>query len=81
MDPSTAPQNLLQTFERLLAALDRVLELAQRAGDNELLEWSGLAGLDATDLGEQLGLLFDVDAERRRHVIRAAIERLDQPPP
>jgi hypothetical protein len=26
MDPSTAPQNLLQTFERLLAALDRVLE-------------------------------------------------------
>jgi hypothetical protein len=81
MDPSTAPQNLLHTFERLLAALDRVLELTQRAGDDELLlEWSGLAGLDATDLGDQLGMLFDVDAERRRQVIRAAIERLDQPP-
>jgi hypothetical protein len=51
MDPSTAPQNLLQTFERLLAALDRVLEVALRSGDDEALEWSGLAGLDATDLG------------------------------
>jgi hypothetical protein len=69
-----------QIFERLLAALDRVLELAQRARDDELLEWSGLAGLDATDLGEQLGMLFDVDAERRRTGIRAAIERLDRPP-
>ncbi len=37
MDPGTAPQNVLQTFERLLAGLDRVLELAQRAGDNDLL--------------------------------------------
>jgi hypothetical protein len=81
MDPSTDPQNLLQTFERLMAALDRVLELSQRAGDDELLEWSGLAGLDATELGEQLGMLFDVEAERRRQVIRAAIERVDQPPP
>lgn len=60
MDPSADPQILLQTVERLLAALDRVLELAQRAVDDELLEWSGLAGLDATDLGAQLGMVFDV---------------------
>jgi hypothetical protein len=32
----------LETFGRLLQALERVLELAQRAGDDELLEWSGL---------------------------------------
>jgi hypothetical protein len=62
------------------AAPDCVLKLAQRAGDDELLEWTGLAALDATDVGEQLGMLFDVEAVRRRAVIRAAIGRLDRPP-
>lgn len=46
-----------------------------------VMEWSGLAALDATDMGEQLGMLFDVDAERRRDAIRAALKRLDRPPP
>jgi hypothetical protein len=46
--------------------------VAQRAEDDELLEWSGLAGLDATDLGEQLEMVFDVDAERRRQVISSS---------
>ncbi len=59
-----------------MAPPDRVLDLAHRADDDELLEWAGLAALDATDLGEQLGMLFDVEAERRRAVIRAAIGRL-----
>jgi hypothetical protein len=31
-----------------------VLELAQR-GDDELLDWAGLAALDATDIGDELG--------------------------
>jgi hypothetical protein len=38
----------------MLTALGRVLELAQRAGDDELLRWSRLAALDATDVGELL---------------------------
>jgi hypothetical protein len=37
-----------------------------------LPQCAGLAALDATDVGEQLGMLFDVEAERRRAVIRAA---------
>ncbi len=45
---------------------DHVLGLSQRAGNDELLEWTGLAALDATDVSEQLGMLFDVEAERRR---------------
>jgi hypothetical protein len=53
--------------------------LAQRAGNGELLEWSGLTALDAADVGEQLGMLFDVEAERRRAVIRGAIGWLDRP--
>jgi hypothetical protein len=46
------------------------------AGDDELLEWAGLAALDATDAGEQLGMLLDVDAERRRAVVRGADGRV-----
>ncbi len=52
-------------------------ELAQRAGDDELLEWTGPAALDATVVGKQLGMLFDLEAGGRRAVIRAAIEHLD----
>ena len=56
---------LLRDLCPLLTPPARVLELAQRAGNDELLEWTGLAALDATDVGEQLGMLFDVEAERR----------------
>jgi integrase len=52
---------------------------ARRPGNDEPLEWAGLVVLDATDVGEQPGMLFDVEAERRRAVIRAAIERVDGP--
>jgi hypothetical protein len=34
-------------------------------------EWTVLAALDATGVGEQLGMLFDTEAERRREVMRA----------
>jgi hypothetical protein len=44
-----------------------------------MLEWIGPAALDATDLGEQLGMLFDMEADRRRAVIRAAVGRFDRP--
>ena len=81
MDRESPSENVLETFERMLKALDRVLDLATRVGDDDLLEWSGLAALDATDLGEQLGMLFDTEAERRRAVVRAAIEHLDRPQP
>jgi hypothetical protein len=54
-----------------VGAIHGILELARRANDNKLLEWAGLAALDATDIGEQLDMLFDVEAEPWRVVIRA----------
>jgi hypothetical protein len=39
-------------------ARGQALDLAQRAGNDELLQWTGLAALDATDLGKQLGMLL-----------------------
>jgi hypothetical protein len=59
---------------------DPVLELAQRARADELPECTGLAALDATDVGEQRGMLLDVEAGRRRAVIRAVIEHPARPP-
>ncbi len=53
--------------------------MAQRAVADELLEWTGLAALDATDVGEKVGMLFDVEVEWRPAVIRAAIEHRDRP--
>jgi hypothetical protein len=38
---------------------------------------AGLAALDATGVGEHLGMVLDVEAERRRAVMRGAVERLD----
>jgi hypothetical protein len=49
---------------------------AQRAGDDELLEWAGLPAFDATDVGEQPGMLFDLEAERRRAVSGGAVDHL-----
>jgi hypothetical protein len=37
----------------MLATLDPVLEPTQRAGDDEMPEWTGLAALDAADVGER----------------------------
>jgi hypothetical protein len=48
-------------------------------GNDELLDWAGPAALYGTDVGEQLGVLFDVEAERRRAVIGGAIEHLARP--
>jgi len=69
---------LLETFERLLAALEQLAEEARRVGDDGVREWAALAALDAVDLGEELGMLFDVEAVRRRAVIEAEMADLDQ---
>jgi hypothetical protein len=46
----------------------------RRLGDDAIREWAELAQLDAIDLGEQLGLLSDVETAGRR----AAVWRGDQ---
>jgi hypothetical protein len=74
----TAPERPLETYDRLLRALDHLVELAQRTGDGAVREWAGLAMLDAIDLGDQLGMLDLAEADRRREAIRAAIDDLER---
>ena len=66
------PDSPLETYDRLLLALDQLLEEAQRVADAGVAEWAALATLDAIDLGEDLGMLWDVEAERRRAAVREA---------
>jgi hypothetical protein len=73
------PETPLETYDRLLRALDHLVELAQRTGDDDAVrEWAGLAMLDAIDLGDQLGMLDLAEADRRREAIRAAIDDLER---
>ena len=66
------PDSPLETYDRLLLSLDQLLEEAQRVADASVEEWATLAALDAIDLGEDLGMLWDVEAERRRGAVRTA---------
>ena len=74
---SGQPPNLLETFDRLLRAATHAATSARRTGDSEVREWTALAALDAIDLGEMLGMLHDVEAERLREEVRAAIDALE----
>jgi hypothetical protein len=67
-----------ETYAKLLVVLDQLAREAVRVGDEAVREWTALAQLDAIDLGEQLGLLFDQEAERRRQAAQAAVQDLDR---
>jgi hypothetical protein len=66
------PESPQETYAKLLVVLDELSREAQRVGDQAIREWVALAQLDAIDLGQQMGLLFDEEAERRREAVRAA---------
>jgi hypothetical protein len=61
--PNSSPS---ETYGKLLWVLDQLAREAARLGDDAISEWTELAQLDAIDLGEQLGLLSDVEAAGRR---------------
>ena len=71
------PNSPLETYNRLLQALDQLLEEVQRVADPGVNEWASLAMLDTMDLGEELGMLWDDEAERRR-AVRAAFGDVDR---
>ena len=48
------PDSSLQTHNRLLQALDQLLEEVQRVADRGINEWASLAMLDAIDCGRQV---------------------------
>jgi hypothetical protein len=68
---------LLETYNRLLETLEVIGIEAERSRDVGIREWAALAGMDAVDFAEELGMLHDDEAERRRQVIRARVEDLD----
>jgi hypothetical protein len=68
----------LETFHRLLRALDYLISLARDAGNETIREWAALADLDAIELGDRLGMLDAEEAEQRREAVRAKVEDLDR---
>src|SRR6266511_1293196 len=65
-DADAPGKNILATFDRLLAAVTRAVELAGRAGASadEALECARLAALDAIELGGLLGTLTTTSRRR-----------------
>ncbi len=55
-----------ETYGKLLVVLDQLAREAVRLDDDAIREGLELPQLDAIDLGEQLGLLSDVEAAGRR---------------
>jgi hypothetical protein len=72
------PDRPLETYDRMLQAMERLLEEVQRLPDAGVREWAALATLDAIDLGEELGMLWDEEAERRRAVVREGFGDVDE---
>ena len=68
-----------ETYRKLLVVLNQLAREAVRLDDDAIREWTELAQLDAIDLGEQLGLLSDVEAAGRRAgvAVRAVSADLD----
>jgi hypothetical protein len=72
------PDRLTESYDRLLRALEHLLEEAQRVGDVGVREWASLAMLDAIDFAEELGLMWDDEAGRRRAVVREGFGDVDR---
>jgi hypothetical protein len=75
--PAPRRRPLLERYDRLLATLEVIAVEAQRLGDDAIREWTALASMDAVDFAEEVGMLHDDEAERRRQVIRARVRDLD----
>jgi hypothetical protein len=47
-------------------------------GDDVVRGWASLAALDAIDLGEELGMMWNDEAERRGAVVREGFGDVDR---
>jgi hypothetical protein len=56
------PDHLTESYDRLLLALEQLLEEAQRVGDPGVREPASVAMLDAIDFAEQSGLMRAYEA-------------------
>jgi hypothetical protein len=80
MEGWRAADRPLESYDRMLLAPEQLLEEAQRVGDAGVREWAALATMDAIDLGEELGMLWDDEAERRPSAVRDVDRRLRRCP-
>ena len=65
------PDRLMESYDHLLLALEQLLVEAQRVGDAGVREWASLAMLDAIDFAEELRMMWEDEADRRRAAVRA----------
>ena len=72
------PDRPLEAYDRLLLALEHLLQEVQRMDNAGVREWAALATLDAIDLGEELGMLWDDEAKRRRAAVREVFGDVDR---
>ncbi len=72
------PDRLMESYDRLLLALEQLLQEAQRAGDPGVREWASRAMLDAIEFAEERGMMWDDEAGRRRVAVREAFGDLGQ---
>jgi hypothetical protein len=67
----------VESYDRLLLALEQLVQEARRVGDPGVREWAALAMLDAIDFAEELGMMWDDEAERRRASVREGFGDVD----
>jgi hypothetical protein len=72
------PDRLQESYARVLLALQQLLEEAQRMGDAGVRQWATLAVLDVIAVVEELGLMWDDEAERRGAAVREAFGDVDR---
>ena len=71
------PNRLTESYDRLLLALEHLLGEALWVGDAGVREWASLAMLDVIDFAEQLRMMWDDEAARRRAAVREAFGDVD----
>jgi hypothetical protein len=72
------PDSPLETYDRLLQALDQLLGEVQRLADVGVQEWAALAALDAINPGRGAGDAVGDEADRRRAAVREAFGDVDR---
>jgi hypothetical protein len=68
----------MESYDRLLLAQEQLLVESRRVIHPGVREWASLAMLDAIDFAEELGMMWDDEAERRRAAVRDAFGDVDR---
>ena len=75
--PEALPDRPMDSSDRLLLAVEQLLDEAQQVGDAGFRGWASPAMLDAIDFAEELGMMRGDEAERRRAAVMLAFGDVD----